>query len=66
MAYYNDVVTSGASARSVVSYFKSLTRAFADWNTRRVTVDQLSKLNLRDLEDIGLTRADVDAITRRF
>ena len=65
MAYYNNVMSHGWSAHSVVSFFKSLTRALSDWNTHRITRNQLGKLSLRELDDIGLTLADVDAITRR-
>ncbi|MEM0976105.1 MAG: DUF1127 domain-containing protein [Pseudomonadota bacterium] len=65
MAYYTSVISNGASAPSVASYIKSIRDAYVVWNTRRVTRDQLAKLSLRELDDIGLTLADVDAITHR-
>lgn len=35
------------------------------WNDARVTRNSLNKLTLRELEDIGLTRADIDAVAQR-
>ena len=35
------------------------------WNDRRVTVKMLGRLTDRELEDIGLERADVAAWARR-
>lgn len=34
--------------------------AFLAWNDRRVTRDELYRLSDRELEDIGLTRGDID------
>jgi uncharacterized protein YjiS (DUF1127 family) len=42
--------------------FGGLTAAIATWNDRRVTRRELSKLSDRELEDIGLCRADIDTI----
>lgn len=66
MAYYTSVISSGASAPSVASFVKTIGEAVAAWNTRRITSSQLAKLSIRELDDIGLTLADADAITRRF
>lgn len=38
--------------------------AFADWNDMRRTRKVLSQLSSRELDDIGLSRADIDAISR--
>jgi uncharacterized protein YjiS (DUF1127 family) len=46
----------------IVSYVDSVITALVDWNNKRVTRDALSRLSDRELTDIGLTRADVDAI----
>lgn len=35
------------------------------WNDARVTRRVLSHLTARELDDIGLTRADIDAVSRR-
>lgn len=36
--------------------------AIAAWNDKRVTRRELSKLSDRELDDIGLCRADIDTI----
>ena len=66
MAYYTSVISTGASAPSVASFVKAIGEAIVAWNTRRITRDQLAKLSIRELDDIGLTLADADEITRRF
>ncbi|MBN2629039.1 MAG: DUF1127 domain-containing protein [Rhodobacteraceae bacterium] len=38
--------------------------AIATWNDARVTRKALSKLSDRELDDIGLCRGDIDALTR--
>lgn len=39
--------------------------AVAHWNDARRTRDALSALSMRELDDIGLTRGDIDAIARK-
>lgn len=34
------------------------------WNERRATRNALSQLSDRELDDIGLTRGDIDAVAR--
>jgi uncharacterized protein YjiS (DUF1127 family) len=38
----------------------------AAWNDRRVTRKELMKLSDRELEDIGLCRADIDTVVARM
>ena len=38
--------------------------AFSDWNAERATRRELAKLSDLQLDDIGLTRGDIDALTR--
>lgn len=38
----------------------------AAWNDRRITRTELSKLSDRELEDIGLCRADIDSVVARM
>src|SRR6056297_4346765 len=38
----------------------------AAWNDARVTRAALAQLSDRELEDIGLSRGDIDAVVRRF
>ncbi|MFC3118716.1 DUF1127 domain-containing protein [Jhaorihella thermophila] len=44
------------------SVINHLVAAFTAWNDARVTRKALSALTDRELEDIGLTRADIDRI----
>ncbi len=39
--------------------------AFAAWNDARVTRNALSRLSDHELDDLGLTRGDIDAMYRR-
>ncbi|MEO0342083.1 MAG: DUF1127 domain-containing protein [Pseudomonadota bacterium] len=66
MAYYNSVISAGASAPSIASFVTSVREAIVAWNTRRITREQLKKLSIHELDDIGLTLADADEITNRF
>lgn len=43
-------------------FFGTLVSAFGAWNDARVTRNALSRLTDRELDDIGLTRADIDTI----
>ena len=43
-------------------FFASIVSAVAAWNDARVTRNALSRLSDRELDDIGLTRADIDVI----
>ncbi|MEM8776512.1 MAG: DUF1127 domain-containing protein [Pseudomonadota bacterium] len=42
--------------------FTRMMNAFIAWNETRVTRNALSRLSDRELEDIGLNRADVDKL----
>jgi len=42
--------------------FGGLRAAIATWNDRRITRRELAKLSERELDDIGLCRADIDTI----
>ncbi len=46
--------------------FGGLFAAIAAWNDRRVTRRELSRLSDRELEDIGLCRADIDTIVSQI
>lgn len=57
---------AGARALSggrIARAFSALVAAVAAWNDARVTRNALSKLSDRDLEDIGLCRADIEILT---
>lgn len=63
MAVYetNHVVAHGAGVGVVGRFFATL----AAWNDARVTRKALSRLSDRELDDIGLSRSDIDLITAR-
>lgn len=50
--------TTGSASR-IGTMFTTAVGAFAAWNDTRNTLKVLSKLSDRELNDIGLTRADV-------
>ncbi|WP_347311115.1 DUF1127 domain-containing protein [Defluviimonas sp. SAOS-178_SWC] len=52
-------------ASHVTGFFGTLVVAFAAWNDARVTRNALSRLTDRELDDIGLSRADIDTIASR-
>lgn len=45
-------------------FFSKLAAAFTAWNDARVTRNELARLTDRELDDIGLTRSDIDRIAR--
>lgn len=47
----------------MTSFVASVFGAIATWNDARITRKALSKLTARELEDIGLTYADLDTIS---
>lgn len=46
------------------SVFSRFVAAFAAWNEKRVTRNALYRLTDRELDDIGLTRADIERAIR--
>lgn len=52
------LVNQGVGSGSV-GVFSSLVTVFVSWHNRRITRKALSNLTARELEDIGLTRADI-------
>jgi uncharacterized protein YjiS (DUF1127 family) len=61
-----ETTRSGKDARLVggrlISFFTTVFAALAAWNAARVTRRELSKLSDRELDDIGLSRADIDRL----
>ncbi len=49
----------------IITAFSQAAESFAKWNNARITRKELSKLSDRQLEDIGLTRADIDSYSLR-
>ena len=48
----------------IVAPVERALRRLAAWNDARVTRSMLSRLSARELDDIGLSRADIDAAAR--
>ena len=44
------------------NFFSGVVGTFAAWNDARVTRNALSRLSDHELDDLGLTRADIDSI----
>ena len=44
--------------------FKTIYQRLADWRRYRETVQQLSQLSDRNLDDIGVSRNDIEHIVR--
>jgi uncharacterized protein YjiS (DUF1127 family) len=53
---------SATAARRLSSFVSSVIAKVIAWNDARVTRNALSELTDRELEDIGLSRADIDAV----
>ena len=56
---------SGVSAGSILAFINRGFDAISGWNDARITRKSLSKLSARELDDIGLTIADIDMIATR-
>lgn len=52
------------SGRTGGSFLSRLAAAITTWNETRVTRNALNRLSDRELDDIGLTRADIERAIR--
>ncbi|MEM8812398.1 MAG: DUF1127 domain-containing protein [Pseudomonadota bacterium] len=43
----------------------NIVRQYSSWRRYRSTYDSLMKLSNRELDDLGLSRADIDMVARR-
>ncbi|MEL7115037.1 MAG: DUF1127 domain-containing protein [Pseudomonadota bacterium] len=57
------VATPGIGAR-LQKLFAGFVGFIADWNEARITRNELAKLSDHQLEDLGLTRGDIDGLYR--
>ena len=55
---------SASTAGVLQSYIGAFFARVADWHDARTTRAALSRLGDRELEDIGLVRADIDKVAR--
>jgi uncharacterized protein YjiS (DUF1127 family) len=58
-----DTIRPIATQNGPRTFFVSLFAAIAAWNDQRVTRNALERLSDRELQDIGLLRADIDSLT---
>ena len=56
-----NVMSAGRVTRAIANAFGSVIA----WNDARVTRNALTKLTARELDDIGLSRDEIDAIANR-
>jgi uncharacterized protein YjiS (DUF1127 family) len=61
-AIENTRSVTALNAGAISSFFANVVGSVAAWNDARITRKALSKLTARELDDIGLTLADVSAI----
>ncbi|WP_375228387.1 DUF1127 domain-containing protein [Roseobacter sp. S98] len=67
MATFDTTRTHYGSASIASRFFSMISAAVAGviaWNDARVTRNALSGLTDRELEDIGLSRADIDGVAQ--
>ncbi|OIQ33194.1 MAG: hypothetical protein BM562_02105 [Alphaproteobacteria bacterium MedPE-SWcel] len=64
MANASNVIAPAGSVAVLraVDFFFNLRTALVEWNEARITRKALSNLTSAQLEDIGLTRADIEAL----
>ncbi|MBL4786699.1 MAG: DUF1127 domain-containing protein [Cohaesibacteraceae bacterium] len=43
---------------------KTLAQNFRQWRSYRSTVTELSRLSARELDDLGISRSDIDVVAR--
>lgn len=69
MAYFNTTKTAPFGAITTYRAVKALEAvkiSFVAWNAKRATYKELSALSVRELNDIGMTRADVENLNAGF
>jgi uncharacterized protein YjiS (DUF1127 family) len=67
MALFDTTRTTYGTASATSRFFgmiQSMIYSVIAWNDARVTRNALSELTDRELEDIGLTRGDIDVVAQ--
>ncbi|MEL7013753.1 MAG: DUF1127 domain-containing protein [Pseudomonadota bacterium] len=62
MAFYDNVRASDRETPAGASFVSRLAASVWHWNETRKTRAALARLSDRELDDIGLSRADIDRI----
>ncbi|MEL6279438.1 MAG: DUF1127 domain-containing protein [Pseudomonadota bacterium] len=60
-ATYNGAATIGSAKTPETGFLSRFFKNWQAWRARRDTITQLSRLSDRELEDIGLTRDEIEA-----
>jgi uncharacterized protein YjiS (DUF1127 family) len=60
-----DSTRLASTGHTLGGLFANITGTIAAWNDARITHKSLSALTARELDDIGLSRGDIDAIAAR-
>ncbi|SIS55862.1 DUF1127 domain-containing protein [Phaeovulum vinaykumarii] len=58
-------IAHGTRRHSLAGFLQPLVTAFEAWNDARHTRAALQMLSDRELDDIGLTRAEIETVARR-
>lgn len=69
MALFDTTSPMGAGHRRaarLTAALGSLAASFTAWNDARVTRKALSRLSAHELDDLGLTRADIETMSGRL
>lgn len=59
-------VQDGVFGGAASIWFGDLLASVIAWNDKRITARELNKLSDRELDDIGLCRADIDDVVERL
>ncbi|PJI92800.1 uncharacterized protein YjiS (DUF1127 family) [Yoonia maricola] len=65
MASFDTNRTTAGLSAGKFAFFANMMTAVAAWNDARITRNALSKLTARELDDIGLSHGDIEAIATR-
>ncbi len=63
MAVIDTTTVAGGKGNVLSRSVQNIIAQFNAWNDARITRSALSRLSDRELEDIGLSRAEIDTIT---
>ncbi len=62
MAVIDTTTVAGGKGNILSRWVQNIIAQYAAWNDARITRNALSRLSDRELEDIGLSRSDIDTI----
>ena len=67
MAHFDNTrrIADGRTSLRPTGIFGQFVGLMTAWNESRVTRNALNKLTDQELDDVGLTRADIDRVVRR-